>query len=670
MSDWWTEYPWRQIQTNLREIDMRDIRAEQVVADLKSFKATVLMINAAGIIASYPTRLPFHFQSPCLTGDSLERIINACHTAGIRVIARTDFSKVRRPIHEQHPEWAYRTAAGEIVDYNGDVHVCLNSAYQQERALEIIEECLTMLPFDGIFFNMGGYITRDYSGNSYGPCHCENCRRRFREMYGLDLPMSEDTEDLVFPKYSQFKMITQREHQEKVYRFIQAIRPDICIANHRAARRGFIRQESNTAMDRPLPHWQYDASANTKWAVSSYPEMVSSNATVDFIDFPYRHVAVSAHQQKLRLVQSLANGGALDYYLIGRLDNHEDRSGFGPVREIFHYHAANEQAYMNLRSLADVALMNSSNTGEFRGWFRILLENHFLFDTLLPDAAMDVSWDRYRAMILPDLQAISDRLAARIDAFVEAGGTLIASGRTGFSSTWNEPRAAPALRCLGVKRVREVRQNTRSCYLKLDEKHDFARFADVDLVYLDGPYIDAEYTRGIERRLRLIPPHHFGPPERCYYTTVSDDPGLLVNRFGRGRCIYIPWLPGALFHRQGHTNTADFATDVLQHIAGLSPIGGDLPPQIEITLFEQLNTTHRLLHLVNTSGHFGNTFYPPVVMRDLTIELPCPTQPRAVQSLPARRPVEHNWSSGRLAIQVPRLELFDAIEIRQDTTPA
>lgn len=62
-SDWWNNFPWREIQTNLREIDMRDIRAEQVVADLQAFKANVLMINAAGIIASYPTDLPFHWMT-------------------------------------------------------------------------------------------------------------------------------------------------------------------------------------------------------------------------------------------------------------------------------------------------------------------------------------------------------------------------------------------------------------------------------------------------------------------------------------------------------------------------------------------------------------------------------------------------------------------------------
>ncbi|TVR53400.1 MAG: hypothetical protein EA426_17910, partial [Spirochaetaceae bacterium] len=73
-----------------------------------------------------------------------------CHAAEIRVIARTDFSKVRRPIYEKHPDWAYKTAGGKIVDYNGDVHVCMNGEYQQKYALEIIREVLETLRIDGI----------------------------------------------------------------------------------------------------------------------------------------------------------------------------------------------------------------------------------------------------------------------------------------------------------------------------------------------------------------------------------------------------------------------------------------------------------------------------------------------------------------------------------------
>ncbi|MGI5898529.1 MAG: hypothetical protein ACOX8S_01225 [Christensenellales bacterium] len=121
MKKWWQEVPWRMIQTNLREIDMEDISAERYVEDLKSFEATVVLINTAGIIASYETGLKYHFQSRHLDGDSLEHIIKKCQEAGIRVLARTDFSKIRRSVFEEHPEWAYRTEKGDIVDYNGEI---------------------------------------------------------------------------------------------------------------------------------------------------------------------------------------------------------------------------------------------------------------------------------------------------------------------------------------------------------------------------------------------------------------------------------------------------------------------------------------------------------------------------------------------------------------------
>ena len=111
----------------------------------------------------------------------------------------------------------------------------------------------------------------------------------------------KDATDPVVRKYRVFQQQTLKAHHEKVYNFITNLRPDVCIANHREFGRGFNRMESNTGMDRALPHWQYSASDNTKRAVCSYPEMVSSNTTVDFINFPYRHVAVSPHQQALRL---------------------------------------------------------------------------------------------------------------------------------------------------------------------------------------------------------------------------------------------------------------------------------------------------------------------------------------------------------------------------------
>ncbi|MFW5686197.1 MAG: hypothetical protein ACOC0O_06035, partial [Spirochaetota bacterium] len=343
---WWTTHPWRLIQTNLREIDMRDIDAGRYVRELEAMGATIAMINVGGIIASYPTKLDAHFQSEYLTGDSLETIIAACHDAGIRVIARNDFSKVRRPIYERHPEWAYRRRDGEIVDYNGDVHVCLNGGYQQEYAFRIVSEILGELDVDGMFFNMGGFLTRDYSYNHYGPCHCDACRRRFFDEFGTDLDsaLAPDAPAHLSRHYKLATREWQREHEDRMHHHIAGRRPDVAVNHYE-----FMRQESNTEIDRRLPRWQYDASSNTRWAVAGDPDRISSNTSVDFIGFYYRHVAVSPAMQELRLWQNLANGGAVDYYLIGRLDDHRDRSGYERVKKVFAYHRENETIYTGRR---------------------------------------------------------------------------------------------------------------------------------------------------------------------------------------------------------------------------------------------------------------------------------------------------------------------------------
>ncbi|NLD43286.1 MAG: hypothetical protein GX657_07315 [Chloroflexi bacterium] len=665
MTDWWDGKAFRMIQTNLREIDMVDIDAAQYVADMQWFKANAVLFNMAGIIASYPTSLPSHFQSPFLQGSSLGEIIAACHAADIRILARTDFSKVRRPVYEEHPDWAYRTIEGRVVDYNGDIHACINGGYQQEYALEILRELLTSYDIDGIFFNMGGYQVRDYSGNYFGICHCDSCKRRFAEETGLHLPAKEDMADPLYRKYTLFKQRTSTEHQAKVYDFIQTLRPDIAVCNHLPARRGIIRHESNTAVDRPLPHWQYTASAYTKWGTSSYPEMLTSLTTVDFIDIPYRHVAVSPEQQRLRMAQNLANGGALDLYLIGRLDNHEDKSGFAGIRDMFHFQAAHEDVYAKLQSRADVALVTGSggNENEYRGWYRFLTESHFLFDALDVARLLDLPLDRYKAIIVPDMQPISDAVAARLDGWVAEGGTLIAVARAGHRSDDLEMRTMPAFASLGLRGLGTAREDMRSAMFKMVDKTGFMRFPVTDVLYLDGLYIYGDYAEDVQPHLRLIPPHMYGPPERCYYTQVTEHPGFTVRKVGRGQAIYVPWLPGTLFHRQGHTNSIDFAADLLEHFAGLTPVRGNISPMVEVTLYSPQGSKDQLLQLVNISGHFGNTFYAPVPMDGMTVEVPVAAPPAAVTSLVSGGACAFGYAEGVLTVQVPRLELYQALHI-------
>jgi len=416
---WWIDYPWRMVQTNMRQIDWADIDAEQYVRDLKAFDATVILINASGIIANYPANLDFEPVNPYLTGDSIAKIIDACHHAGIRVLARTDYSKIREPVYERHPDWAFRDAAGNIVNYNGDVQVCPNGPYQQEYMFRIISDMFSRLPFDGIFYNMGGFQTRDYSYRYHGICHCENCKQKFREYAGAALPRAEDITDPVYRKYRVFRDECMADLNNRLTAHVRSISEDIAINGH-----DYQRTESNTEIGRP--QWQYSASSNTRNSRSLNYDIIPSNTTVDFIGFPYRHVAVSPHVQELRMWQNLANLGAVDYYLIGRLDNHGDKSGYPGIQKVFRFAAEQYEELKGLRNQAKALVLHKTHgddDAEARGFIRLLTEAHIpLEEAQLGKLESLEQLSPYRLVILPDLKFISDEQAKILDNFAAAGG--------------------------------------------------------------------------------------------------------------------------------------------------------------------------------------------------------------------------------------------------------
>lgn len=674
MTKWWENYDWRFVQTNLREIDMADIDANQFVSSLKEFHTTVVMINTSGIIASYPTNLPYHYQSPYLTGDSLQTIIRVCHENDIKVMARTDFSKIRRAIYEAHPDWAYIDLQGEIVDYEGDVHVCLNSDYQQKFALEIIKETLETLDVDGIFFNMGGYVTRDYSSNYHGVCQCNKCKKLFHEKTGFVLPEIEDINDPIFLEYQLFKKETTDAYNRKVCEFIKSIRPDILI-NHDTytEESGFIRQESNTALDRPLPHWQYSGSENTKWVRGSYPSYISSNTTVDFIDFPARHVAVSPYQQALRLYQNLANGGSLDYYLMGRLDNHADRSGYDDIKKVFSYHQQNQSIYRDLHADCEIVVLTGDHWGghgngdmsEFFGIYRVLTESHQLFDVMIMSRLVNVGLSKYKYIIVPDLEDMDDEAATVIDQAVNQGKILIATGKTGFRDERFKNRNENALPCLRfVKHLAE--RKARGAYFEISQQNRVNNLENTDLVAVDGNYLYAEYPAQSTRFMKLLPPQPFGPPERCYpLYPASDYPAFVANRYGQGQVIYIPWNPGRLFHRQGYKNTFDFLTDVFEQVCQMKPVAGNIPPTVEVTLLVDHKDQSRTLHFVNNNGHFGNSFYHPSAISNIKCSIIVQKDAvDSVTSLISGKLVEYSFSQHKLTLAIDRIDCFEALLIR------
>jgi len=291
MTPWWLQKPMRMIQTNLREIDAK-LDLDAYIHSLKEFSANVVLFNVGGIMANYPTDLVYHYRNPYLQDDLVGKVLERVHQDGMRFLARFDFSKLNEAYAEQHPEWLYRSVKGKQINYNGQMHTCINGYYQQEYALEILTEALDRYPVDGVFFNMIGYVTSDYDHVYHGICQCQNCQQRFDEMYSLPLPVVEDTKDPTFIKYQDFKRVTSRLLFHRIHDLVKGKNPDAAICTYTHEGTDIYRHESNSGIERPQPEWVYSASENVKQVLGSWENMGIANAAVHFIDLPYRHAAV------------------------------------------------------------------------------------------------------------------------------------------------------------------------------------------------------------------------------------------------------------------------------------------------------------------------------------------------------------------------------------------
>jgi hypothetical protein len=664
------------VQTNLREIDAV-LDAETYVRNVKEFAVDVVLFNTGGIVANYPTSLPFHFPNPHLKGDLAGDMLERLKREGIRFLARFDFSKVNEALAAKHPEWLYVSLKGEPVNYNGQVATCVNGPYQQECSLEILGEVLARYAIDGVFFNMIGYQTHDYSGNYHGICQCDNCRLKFRAAYGLELPRREDAGNPDFRKYERFRRETSRELFWKIARFVKAKGSGLAVCTATNEGVDIYRKESNTGINRPLPEWTYSATDNVKSVLASWPGMAAANTAVHFIDFPYRHSAVSPHLTCARLAGDLISGGWIDYYVIGTLEGQDDRLCFGGAKEIYRFHRENEQWLGDTDSEAEICLIAPESSrmhgsmAEYRGIYRILAEGHFLFDvcadSVLGSAEAESRLKRYPAVVLPDVRNLGESAVAALDSYVAGGGRLLATGAPASGDEDGEPKDPARLKSLGVAAVARRHPRAPGAYFRIfpRDKQKLAGFEDLDILYLDSELLESRLNPGCETLLGYIAPVMYGPPEKCFLGEPTSVPGMIRRGHKAGRCTYIPWAPGRQYVRLSHPGHATLVQSALQDLLGSERrMEISASPLVEVTCHRQREGRWRWMGLLNHSGQLGTAFHAPLPIEGIRIRLKSAERPVQVRALHAGANLEFSASGGWLQFILPSLSLFEVILIR------
>lgn len=701
MADRWWERPFRVFQTNIREIDA-GLDVDVVADDVVGFGANAWLLNAAGIVSFYPSRLPYQHPSPWLaerpSGDLIADAVAAAHQRGVRLIARCDFSKLHRDVYEQHPDWFYVSPAGVPQVYNGLYSACPCGPYYQEKAFEILAEVMDGYGIDGFFFNMFNHPLRDYSGEYHGICQCVHCRASFREATGLDLPQAELWTDPAYPAWLEWSRGVIRELAGRISDFIAERRPDVALVQRMSWH--VIFNEVNNAVDRPLPLWRYWAGDFAREARTAYPERPAVQNAVMFLDIPYRFSAEQPGLVGLHLQQTIAQGVNPYAYVIGTTRNQPDRKNFPIVRRMLSFHRDHEEVYAGLRSDAKVAIVSSLRSSERlarilgsgealeaveqarRGAFRALVEGHVPFDVLPDDqiaaAAGDGRLARYRALVLPNIAVLDEAQAMALDDYVSAGGGLVATYETAAYAPDGRLRPELALRSLGARRVLSRRSGPatvdptrpggayrplRSAYLRVTDRTDLPGCDATDLVMLDRAFLTVEAREGARASLMLVPASRYGPPEKIYYDIeATDHPGRLAFEHGQGRTVYFPWPVDLLFYHHSLAEHRTLLVRAVEEVAGGLQVLTQAPPQIEVVVGRRPSGS-AVVHLINHSGHQDRSYHDPLPVHGIEIALELEGfAPAHAHALVADSPLPVVLGAdGRACVTVPRLDDFEVV---------
>ncbi|MCR5545147.1 MAG: beta-galactosidase [Lachnospiraceae bacterium] len=613
---WWETHPWRMVQTNLREIDMENMDAEAFAQSLKNYHATVVTLNAAGIIADYESKLPYQKNCEYLHGDSLKEVLEACHKRNIRVIARCDFTKLPKEIIENHPDWAYRDKDGNMLEYNGFVQTCINGEYQQHKVMEILSEVFSNFDFDGLFCNMSGVVVMDYDLNIHEPCHCENCKKMFKGAMGMDIPDSFGKRDAVFGAYMGFINGCARKQKQKMYESVKQIRQDIAVNGF-----DYFRTECNQDINH-LP-WVYDAAANSRRLAGRDRRKVVDDASAVYMGFQYRHTGISTGLLEIRQWQNLVYNGRLSVYTLGTMENKKDPSSVLASKNVFEFFEKNESHYMDHSSAAKVLLLAKPlmgrNDPEQDGLTELLSQCHIPFDEArLSDFSVE-ELKNYEVVVMADVSDIPEELAKAIDSYVEAGGKIFATGKTACMNRRRQLLEAPSLASFGLEKVEEVKQ-VKSSILEFS-KEDEEIFLNckeekIGNIIPWNSFVTGTLKEGTKGYLHLIPEQPFGPPEICYEKEVTDYPGVVEYSYGKGKTVFAPFELGTFYYEFGYENSFLFFKDIMEGLFEQKELV-NTSPMVEVAITEDENEW--IIHLINLSGCFGKHYFKPLEFKNIEV---------------------------------------------------
>jgi hypothetical protein len=656
--------------------------------------AEVAFVSVTGILAYYPSKVPFHKHGKFLNGrDFFGECAAAAKKRGMRVVARMSPDLNWPDALAAHPEWAMRHADGSPQHNEEEPQLfqtCMFSSYMDDYVPALMREINALYDVDCFYTNGWPPL------GSLPDCHCAICSK---------LPRPNTTaywhafNDRLFELWAKYDAIAKEKKPDSFFFANMGGNvhsgPDLNRLGKTAA--WFQADNQGRAFWEP-EIWGCTLQARVCTSILDGKAAGNVTAAYSTGSVVWRNGSKSPDELRMWFNESLA-GGVVPYcHFVGGYEGFEiDRRWQKTADEFFHWMTAHDPHFRVRRSLANIGVVMGQSTQllypgpkpepeagrqpgpepNFRtymrettnGLYAQLLRGRYAFDFVHEDRLDPESLRKYTALLLPNIAVLSDAQCRQLRDYVAAGGSLLASFETSLCDENLQPRSDFALAdLLGIHAAGPaIGTNGNAYYARIERPH----------AILDG-FTDTHWIPGAQNRrplqpvsdpvLTVVPGFVHYPPELAYPPVEhTQQPAVVLRESGSSRIAYFPgdiertyWITGHGDLLRLYQNTLRWLTRD-QRIVSIQGEG-----VIEMFVWEtEPGYAVHLLNYTNPSAHHGWLHsVVPLGPQRLAMRLPAGVRVRSVELLRAGSSVPfHVADDQTLHCTIPAVQDYEVAAI-------
>ncbi|SEA77344.1 alpha-amylase family protein [Pedobacter hartonius] len=589
----------------------------------KRIHADGALLSAGGVVAFYPTDVPFHHRSKWLGNtDPLGDMMKGCRKMNMSVILRTDPHATRQDMYDAHPDYISVTADGQKRRHwaNPELWVtCAYGPYNFDFMTKVNKEIMERYQPDAIFSNR-------WAG--HGVCYCEHCKEMFRKASGLELPKGGDRLDPTYIKWNAWSTGRLKElwflwdkeirKQRASARFIPNGFPD----KQETGKYSDFFFADQQARQGVMPPWGNAMGAKELRAGLGMKPVVGIFSVGIEEEYRWKDSVQNDAEIRIWVAEGVANGMLPCFVKFGAYI--EDKRWMGAVEKMYQGYYKNERYLNNTAPMARVGMVYSEQTNRKYGgkpWqqksrehglgmYHALVEDHMPFE-MVNDNLLDAEHLKpFKLLVLPNIAALSDAQCAQLKAFVDGGGSIVATFETSLYNEEGKPRSNFGLsELLGVTYDNGVEGPMMNSYLRIKGDagkggyHPVVKGLEDSYKIINTVYQVKVKPLGIfPSPVTLIPTYPDLPMEDVYpRIQETDTREVYLKETGKGRVAYLPGDMDRSFWQMMSTDHSTLLRNTIRWALNEVPVADvETAGIVDVAVWRQKNSM--TVHLVNLTN--------------------------------------------------------------------